>query len=65
MSDQPYVREDGTIDTSNLEWLEEMKEFTRYATEGEESIWVCNLCEAEVDDPYEEGCLSCGNGVQR
>jgi rubrerythrin len=44
------------------EWLEDSRtgKFSRYATEPEESIWVCNRCEHEGCDPYDEGCPGCG-----
>lgn len=44
------------------EWLEDSKHgnFSRFATEPEESTWVCNECEAQGVDPYENGCHSCG-----
>lgn len=39
-------------------WLEDRKhgQYSRYATEGEESTWVCHNCESVEVDPYEDFC---------
>lgn len=48
------------------EWVEDSNcgKFSRYATDSESSIWVCNECEEEGVDPYEEGCEGCGAEVE-
>jgi hypothetical protein len=38
-------------------WLEDKKgRYSRYATEGEESTWVCHHCECVDIDPDEKDC---------
>lgn len=39
-------------------WLEDRRrgQYSRYATEGEESTWVCHNCESVDADPYEGFC---------
>lgn len=47
----------------NAEWLEDSRKerFSRYSTEPECSVWVCNECDAIDADPYDYGCTACGN----
>lgn len=44
--------------TENGIWLEDSRhgQYSRYATEGEESTWVCHDCECVDADPYEGFC---------
>jgi hypothetical protein len=44
------------------QWLEDSNNggFSRFATGSEESTWVCNECEEDGADPYEDGCMVCG-----
>lgn len=44
------------------DWLEDSRSgrFSRYATEPEESTWLCNDCGAVDADPYMGGCNKCG-----
>jgi hypothetical protein len=42
-----------------LNWLESSRGFDRYATEPDESVWVCGDCGAIVDD-IDDGCQACG-----
>jgi hypothetical protein len=42
--------------TENGQWLEDRLECSRFATEGEETVWVCHCCETIVDDPDEHDC---------
>ena len=46
-----------------LNWIESSRGFDRYATEPEESVWVCGDCGWIVND-IDEGCESCGFGEQ-
>ena len=41
----------------NCEWLEDNGTCSRYATEREESVWVCNECQERIDGPEHD----CGN----
>lgn len=52
---------DLACDVCQGEWLEDSKtgRFSRYATEPEESTWICNECGASDADPYESGCSEC------
>lgn len=50
------------VEISGENWLEDSKTslFSRFATEDEESTWVCNSCDATGADPYDKGCHECG-----
>ena len=37
-------------------WLEDRGKYSRYAEDGEESVWVCHDCESIDADPYEGVC---------
>lgn len=43
------------MDTETLDWLESRNGCSRYATDPEHSIWLCDECSEEAD-PYEGGC---------
>lgn len=45
-------------------WLEDRGQYSRYATEGEESTWVCHECESVEADPYESICDCEDGGAQ-
>ena len=46
---------------ADLDWIESSKGFDRYATEPEESVWVCGDCGWIVSD-IDDGCENCGFG---
>lgn len=50
------------LDLDDCEWLEDSKtgRFSRFATEPEQSTWVCNECGSIGADPHEYGCNECG-----
>ena len=37
-------------------WLEDNRKYSRYATNNEDSTWVCNHCFCVDADPYEGDC---------
>ena len=45
-----------------LNYLEQRRDFTRYALSAEESVWTCDECGAAWVDPHDNGCEECGNG---
>lgn len=49
------------LDIEKMLWLEDSKKgrFSRYAVDSEDSIWICNECDAGDADPYEDGCSCC------
>lgn len=42
------------------EWLEDKGQFTRVATETEESVGFCTLCGSLDVDAHEGVCFNCG-----
>lgn len=48
--------------SDNKEWVEDSRKglFSRYSTDSENSVWICNECDTEGADPYEDGCEECG-----
>lgn len=41
----------------NCTALETSRGCTRYQIGPEDSVWICDTCESEIDDPYEfRGC---------
>lgn len=42
--------------TGECIWLEDKGKYSRYATQGEESVWICHDCEETDVDPYEQEC---------
>ncbi len=46
------------MNVEELDWLEDRNGCTRYATEPEESVWVCSEC-SEPHDPDEDEPCEC------